>query len=86
MFDIGKKLSDKMPEETVTITLTKKQDKVLNILFQIAMMEENRDTFIFNINELDAKDAMSSLLGQLSDKTHAIGWCEDPNCAFEKKV
>lgn len=56
--------------------------KVLNILVGLAMHDPVLLVKSAETNNVP-HDVVGDFIGEMSDKSHELGWCEDPECEWE---
>jgi len=68
------------------LVIDKERDAILSILFECSMDGRSIGYFRSKIEAMRLKEPLKNFITECSDKMHALDWCKDPNCLFEKKL
>jgi len=70
------------------LVFDKKRDLLLNVILD-CITNNPIGTLLFAEGLRKCKitdEEVNDFFGEFSDKNHAMGWCTDPHCTYEKKT
>lgn len=78
---MGKKTKS---EHAYSVVIDKERDLVLQMMFNVTSVMMG-NVWRQSLKAKNVEDVYEALGQEISDKQHAIGWCNDPNCPDSKK-
>lgn len=67
------------------LVIGEKENAILSIFLVLSLLDKARFNMALSILGI-THDELNSFIADMSAKEHAMDWCKDPNCKYEKKV
>lgn len=72
-------------ENAVEISFTKEELEIIKVIAMRIILGPDKEAFAgWLLLEDGRKDAFFAIMERMSDVIHAQGWCEDPDCEYDK--
>lgn len=69
------------------LIIDKKRDMIIGVLMEALSLKDFMSFFHVKLHNLGVTDdEILEFLGELADKTHEMGWCDDPECVYKGKI